>query len=214
LNPIDIFLTVHHGRTRQELASALPNANDVLHEDADGFTVADPLSLMSVMHKRPSQRPHVLLAEFDRHGQVEFSELRRTFSNARDAQMWMERAQDRLTEELSIQTRMPLERPIMRTTAHDGRLIFWRSWVVNDASVLTMACRRLGGRGAVATLAMAFEPWHPTFGPFPQMASYPHRADEWAGWERLTREWPAVHDQPAARFDTRDHQDLTSHTYN
>lgn len=214
MNPIDTFLTVRHGRTRQELARDLPSASGVLHEDAAGFAVADPLSLMSVTHQRSSRRPYVLVAEFDCDDQVAFSELRRTFSDARDARAWIERAQDRLTDELMIETRMPLERPIMRTTAHDGRLTFWRSWVVNDASVLTLTCKRLGGRTAVATLSMAFEPWRTTFGPRPSMASYPHRGDEWKGWEQLRRTCAALPDRQAARFVIHGDQDIASHNYN
>lgn len=186
MHPLDHFLSAWPGRPRAEILGTLPNATEVIHEDARAVMVRDHQSIMSVMPNRSNQRPEVLIIEFDGVGEVQFAELRRSFAKTRAGEGWIARLEGRLIEAGLIEIGGLLDKPVMRSTVHDGHLAHWRAWIVNDACVLTFAGWRVSGSDfpVTATLSMSASPWRPGFGPQPQMASYPHRSDEWAGWER------------------------------
>lgn len=185
MHPIDHLLSAWPGRRRAELLATIPSPTDVLHQDAQGAALTDHHSLMSVMPKPRNQRPEVLIVEFDGASEVQFSELRRSFSDTRAAANWISRMEVMLMRSAFIEIGDLATKPVMRTTVHDGSLSYWCAWVVNDVSVLTIAIWRVSGADfpATATLSISASPWRSDFGPVPQMASFPHSPDEWAGWE-------------------------------
>lgn len=201
MKQLSLFLSIHNGLHRSEVMTSLPNATEVHFRNAEGDAVCDAASLMCLPDSVASDRPHVLVAEFDRNGFVDFVELRRSFSEVRAAKAWGRRLEDILIERGVVVDDNALEQPVERTTAHDGKLIFWRSWLVDDVSVLSMTIRRLppgdSSHRAVATLSTAIGPWRDSFGPSANNASWPHRADEWDGWDTTADsalEQPSIED--------------------